>query len=390
VSVLPVRQSVKLRLTRLQSVLGITITAEEVAKLLTQLGFVFNEQDEVFNVQAPSFRFDIEREEDLIEEVARLHGYDKIPAITPVASLGMLDAIERKLDASWLRQIMQSQGYQEVITYSFVESSWEHKLAGNLNPIPLKNPIASNMSVMRSSLWGGLLDTLTYNLNRRQDRALIFELGSSYHRVDDAYQEELLLAGLFYGDVQPEQWAAEKREVDFFDVKATVEVLTQRRVEYRAETHVALHPGQSARLYLDGKAIGWLGKLHPKLQQEHNLTKSAILFELSANALMDAKVPVYKEVSKFLPIRRDIAIVVDESISVQSIVNEVNEAKIPLLQQIQLFDVYQGKGIAENKKSLAFLVLMQDTHKTLVDSEAEDAMAKLLKMLENRFGAQLR
>lgn len=390
VSALPARQSVKLRLARLQSVLGIAISKEEVAKLLTQLGFAFSEQDSVFHVQAPSFRFDIEREEDLIEEVARLHGYDKIPAITPVANLGILEAAEGKLNALWLRQVMQSQGYQEVITYSFVEASWEHELAGNLKPIPLKNPIASNMSVMRSSLWGGLLDTLTYNLNRRQDRALIFELGGSYHHSNVGYQEELLLAGLFYGDIHPEQWAAEKREVDFFDVKATVEMLTQHRVEYRAETHPALHPGQSARLYLNGNAIGWLGKLHPKLQQKYSLAKSAILFELNANAVMDTKVPVYKEVSKFLPVRRDIAIVVDENISAQSIVDEVNQAQIPLLQQIQLFDVYQGKGITENKKSLAFLVLMQDTHKTLVDSEAEDAMAKLLKILENKFSAQLR
>ncbi|HAJ71010.1 MAG TPA: phenylalanine--tRNA ligase subunit beta [Methylophilaceae bacterium] len=390
VNTLPVRQQVKLRYARLLSVLGIEIPKATVGQLLTQLGFAYTESASVFSVQAPSYRFDIAREEDLIEEIARLHGYDKIPAITPHAELPMLASTEAQFSINWLRQVMQMQGYQEVVTYSFVDASWERDLLANPTPIALKNPIASNMSVMRSSLWGGLLDTLSYNLNRKQERAMLFELGSTYHLVDGRYHEESRVSGLFYGDYAPEQWATEKREVDFFDVKATVALLARHQAEFRQEAHPALHPGQTARIYLRGKAIGWLGKLHPKWQQHYDLTKSTFLFELNVKDLLDSHVPVYQEVSKFLPVRRDIAIVVDEKIPVQAILDAVDQAQIPLLQQIQLFDVYQGKGITENKKSLAFLVLMQDTHKTLVDIEAEEAMAKLLKLLENKFDAQLR
>lgn len=261
---------------------------------------------------------------------------------------------------------------------------------GNANPIKLKNPIASNLSVMRSGLWGGLLDALTYNLNRKQERAMLFEMGASYFADKQSYGEQTQISGLAYGEFQPEQWGDKARDVDFFDVKAIVDSLTHNQAKYRAEVHPALHPGQSAQVYLHGKPIGWLGKLHPKWQQHYSLPKNTVLFELAVASLMQTKVAQYQEVSKFLPVRRDIAVVVDADLPVQTIVNAVYEAKIPLLHQIQLFDVYQGKGIAENKKSLAFLVLMQDTHKTLLDTEAEVAMAELLKLLEKQFGASLR
>ncbi len=269
---------------------------------------------------------------------------------------------------------------------------------GNDNPIALKNPIASNLSVMRSGLWGGLLDALTYNLNRKQERAMLFEMGSSYHYkesaktsyIETAYIETPKLAGLFYAACSPEQWASDTKEVDFYDVKAHVDALTKHQAEYKAETHVALHPGQSARVYLQGKAIGWLGKLHPKWQQQYSLSKNTFLFELETAPLLVSELVSYQEVSKFLPVRRDIAVLVDANVPVQAIVNAVNKAKINLLQELQLFDVYQGKGIAENKKSLAFLVLMQDTHKTLLDIEADKVIAELLKLLQNNFGASLR
>lgn len=387
---LPKRHQVQLRYARLQSVLGIDVPYDVVGQLLTQLGFTYTDHQQVFLVQAPSYRFDIAREEDLIEEIARLYGYDKIPAITPHANLAMLEESEQKIHVTRLRDVLRMQGYQEVITYSFVDESWERDLVGNTEPIRLKNPIASNLSVMRSNLWGGLLDTLSYNLNRKQERALLFEMGSSYHVEQAKYVEEQKVAGLFYGDFQPEQWAVDKRDVDFYDVKSIVDVLTQHQAEYRPESHAALHPGQSARIYIHGKAQGWLGKLHPKWQQHYNLAKSTFLFELNTPALLASKVPYYQEVSKFLGVRRDIAVIVDVNVQVQSIIQAVKHANIPLLQHIQLFDVYQGKGIAENKKSLAFLVLIQDTHKTLVDIEAEAAMAQLLKILENQFGAELR
>ncbi len=390
VTAFPVRNIINLRHKRLLSVLGITIPQKTVGTLLAQLGFEYSETADGFVVQAPSYRFDIAREEDLIEEVARLHGYDKIPAIAPEAALNMLPAPEASWSKASVAVTLQSQGYQEVVTYSFVDESWERDLMGNTAPIALKNPIASNMSVMRSSLWGGLLDALTYNLNRKQERAMLFEIGASYFADKKGYKEEAQVSGLCYGTFQPEQWSSAVRDVDFYDVKASVDSLTRNQAEYRQEAHPALHPGQSARVYLDNKSIGWLGKLHPKWQQQYSLSKNTVLFELALAPLMQTQLAKYQEVPKFLPVRRDIAVVVDANLPAQAIVDAVNSAKISLVQQIQLFDIYQGKGIAENKKSLAFLVLMQDTHKTLLDIEAETAMAELLKLLENQFGASLR
>ncbi len=398
VAVLPERKEVILRYSRVRSVLGIDISKEATGRLLTQLGFAFTESDDRFVVQAPTYRFDIEREADLIEEVARLHGYDKIPAIAPVANLNMLPLPAATLSMNWLKDSMQSQGYQEVVTYSFVEESRERDLLANATPIILKNPIASNLSAMRSGLWGGLLDVLTYNLNRKQERAMVFEVGSTFHHADkeqtnsgdNAYREEIHVAGLCYGAAMPEQWSEAARDFDFYDVKAMVETVTHGQAEYRQETHPALHPGQSARVYLQGKAIGWIGKLHPKWQQKYDLPKSAILFELEAGLLLSTALPAYEEVSKFIAVRRDIAVVVDGGVEVGTMVDAVIAAKIPLLQKIQLFDVYQGEGVEDGKKSLAFLILIQDTHKTMVDSEADAAMAELLDLLENKFGAQLR
>ncbi len=404
VNQLPVRKPVNLRYARLISVLGIAITKAQVANILNRMaieghlklpiGFHFTEQNDVFSVTPPSYRFDITREEDLIEEIARLHGYDKIPAIAPQAALNMLPAPEAALNLAWARDVLVNQGYQEIITYSFVDESWEKDLLGNANPIKLKNPIASNMSVMRSGLWGGLLDTLTYNLNRKQERAMLFEIGASYHQDKQNYSEQTRVAGLFYGAFQPEQWGAATKDVDFYDVKAHIDALTHNQVEYRAEAgstiHSALHPGQTARVYLHGKPIGWIGKLHPKWQQHYSLAKSSFLFELETAPLLASSLAKYTEVPKFLPIRRDIAVIVDVDLPIQAIVNAVNKADIPLVHQIQLFDIYQGKGIPENKKSLAFLILMQDTNKTLLDSEAETTMIELLKLLEDKFGATLR
>ncbi len=390
VTAFPARNTVNLRYARLLSVLGITIPQKTVGTLLTQLGFEFSEKDGAFAVKAPSYRFDIAREEDLIEEIARLHGYDKIPAIKPIANLSILNAPEASWNKASMAGVLRDFGYQEVVTYSFVDESWERDLMGNANPIKLKNPISSNLSVMRSGLWAGLLDSLTYNLNRKQERAMLFEIGASYFADKESYKEEMQISGLCYGAFQPEQWGTVARDVDFYDVKAIVDALTNSQAEYRQEAHSALHPGQSARVYLHNKSIGWLGKLHPKWQQQYSLPKNAVLFELQIERLLQSKVPKYQEVPKFLPVRRDIAVLVDAELPVQAIVNAVNSARIPLVQQIQLFDIYQGKGIAENKKSLAFLVLMQDTHKTLLDIEAETAIAELLKLLQNQFGASLR
>ena len=400
ISALPNRNPVKLRLARLVSVLGIPFTQDKVAQLLTQLGFSFTTADDVFIITPPSFRFDIAIEEDLIEEIARLHGYDHIPATPPVAALTMLEAPEAKSPLNKLRDCLVSSGYQEVVNYSFVDESWERDLLGNANPIKLKNPIASNLSVMRTSLWGGLLDTLVYNLNRKQDRAMLFEVGAAYFQKNSqdsslAFVESTYISGLAYGSAKPEQWSADASDVDFFEVKAHVDALlgganAHKQVTYEKAEHVTLHPGQTARILLNGVAVGWLGKLHPKWQQHYSLSKSTFLFELQADAVLNRQIPSYQEVSKLLPVRRDLAVVVDADVAVNALLSAVKKANIALVLDVALFDLYQGQGIAENKKSLALSVLMHDTQKTLTDADADAAIANVLQLLQDNFGATLR
>lgn len=390
VGTLPARQQVRLRHAYLCSVLGIDISLARVGQLLTQLGFVYDEQQGVFDVSAPTFRFDIAREEDLIEEIARLHGYDHLPALTPVAAQGMLPAAEAQRSRFDVCDAMVQQGYQEVVTYSFVDAQWEQRLYANHQPITLKNPIASNLSVMRSGLWGGLLDALDYNLKRQQSRAMLFELGTRFANTTDGFVETLTLSGLVYGSVQPEQWGAPARSFDFYDVKAHIEALFSAPLRYVAAQHPALHPGQSAQIYLGEQAIGWLGKLHPQWQQQGGLTDACYLFELDAAAAQQCHVPAYSEVSKFLPVRRDLAVVVDQDVTAAAMIDAIMQANIPSLQSVKLFDVYQGKGVPENKKSLAFLVLMQDTCKTMVDEEVDTIVSRILTIWTDTFAATLR
>ena len=387
---LPERKPVRLRLARLVAVLGIPLTESQVVQLLDRFGFDYHHADGSFHVVPPSYRFDIEIEEDLIEEVARLHGYEKIPATPPTADLLMLPAPGNGLSSAWLRDAMAASGYQEIVGYSFVDQAWERDLLDNQQPVTLKNPIASNMSVMRSSLWGGLIDTLVYNLNRKQERIRLFEVGATYAAGSTGFDETVHISGLAYGDVAPEQWGVPAREVDFFDVKAEVDLLTNGRAEYRTAVHPALHPGQSAQVLLDGRAIGWLGKLHPKWQQSYGLPRGVVLFELDVEPLLMRSMPQYTEVPKFPPVRRDLAVLVDEKVAADALLNSMRQAGIPRVEAIKLFDIYRGNGVPQGKKSLAFLVLMQDTQKTLTDREADEVVTKLLDIIVRQHGAALR
>lgn len=390
IGTLPTRQPVILRMNRLQSVLGISFESAVVADLLRRLGFVFQQENDVFHVTPPSYRFDIAIEEDLIEEIARLHGYHHLPAILPESISVMLPDNETKLHQNKIRDALTAAGYQEIVTYSFVDTSWEQELVGNAHPIALKNPIASNLSVMRTSLWGGLLETLTYNLNRQQIRAMLFEIGTSYHPYEQGFVEKVLVSGLFHGTYLPEQWGQTEREVDFYDMKMVVDSLAPGAIEYQPAIHAALHPGQSAQLMLSGQVIGWLGKLHPKWQQHYGLNKATFLFELALEPLLAKTLPEYTELAKTLPVRRDLAVLVEANQPVQPMLDAVHHAKFALIKEIKLFDVYQGKGIENNQKSLAFLVLMQDTHKTLQDIEVDHAMSQVVALFKNKFNAVLR
>ncbi len=387
---LPVRHSVKLRTSRVLRVLGVVLKTEEIAQILSRLGMTYQQNGEEFTVTPPSYRFDISIEEDLIEEVARVHGYENIQPAPIQARMSILELVGAERPLAKLRQIMVLRDYQETINYAFVESDWERDLCANNTPIALKNPIACQMSVMRSSLLGGLLAALRSNLARKQPRVRLFEIGGCFAVEAGSFNQDERLAGLAYGGAISEQWGAPARVVDFYDVKGDVEALfAPRRLSFQSAPYPASHPGRSARILLDGRAIGWIGELHPKWQQQYDLPQSVVWFEVELSALMQDSVPKPSNISRFPPVRRDVAVLVDENVTVQSLLDSMQAENAPNVVDVALFDVYRGKGMEQSKKSLAFRVLLQDTQKTLTDNEIEENMARLVAALL-RQGATLR
>ena len=396
---LPSRQPVRLRTTRAEKVLGLTLGAERIAALFAGLGLSFARQGDDFLVTPPSWRFDMEIEEDLIEEIARLHGYDNIPAPAPRGRMKMMPQLEGQRPAQRIRQMLADRGYQEVVNFAFVETAWEADFAGKSEEgelIRLANPIASQMAVMRSTLIGGLVANLVTNLRRKQSRVRLFELGRCFGRDAQGapvagFSQPWRLAGLAYGGALPEGWAAGARKVDFFDLKGDLgALLTPAELRWEKTAHPALHPGRAARVLLAGREIGMLGELHPQWTQKYELPQAPVVFELDFAALEMAQTPVFAEVSKFQPVIRDLAVVVDHDLPLQALLDGLQKGKPELVRDVQLFDLYAGKGVLENKKSLAFRIVMQDTQRTLLDSEVDAAMQQLVSCLERAFGAQLR
>jgi phenylalanyl-tRNA synthetase beta chain len=387
---LPTRNPVKLRTSRVLRVLGVALKADEIAQILSRLGMVFQQKGEEFSVTPPSYRFDIAIEEDLIEEVARVYGYEKIQPAPIQARMSILPLVEAQRPLAKLRRSMVLRDYQETINYAFVDADWERDLCANTTPISLKNPIASQMSVMRSSLLGGLLAALRTNLARKQPRVRLFEIGGCFAAEAGNYKQNERLAGLAYAGALSEQWGSSARAVDFYDVKGDVEALfAPRSLSFQAALHPASHPGRSARILLDGRAIGWIGELHPQRQQQYDLPQAVVWFEIELAALTQDSVPKLVEISRFPPVRRDVAVLVDENVTVQSLLDAMQAEKAPNVVELALFDVYRGKGMEQSKKSLAFRVLLQDTQKTLTENEIEENVARLVAALQ-RQGAQLR
>ncbi|MDO8927017.1 MAG: phenylalanine--tRNA ligase subunit beta [Sideroxyarcus sp.] len=387
---LPARPPVRLRASRVLRVLGVALKAEEIAQILSRLGMQFQQKGEEFSATPPSYRFDIAIEEDLIEEVARVYGYENIQPAPIQARMSILPLVEAERPQAKLRQSMVLRDYQETINYAFVEAEWERDLRANAAPIALKNPIASQMSVMRSSLLGGLLSALRTNLARKQPRVRLFEIGGCFAAEAGTYTQNERLAGLAYGGASSEQWGSPARTVDFYDVKGDIEALfAPRSLSFQAAPYPASHPGRSARILLDGRAIGWMGELHPQWQQQYDLPQAVVWFEVELAALTQIGVPRLADISKFPPVRRDIAVLVDENVTVQSLLEAMLAAKAPNVVELALFDVYRGKGMEQGKKSLAFRVLLQDTQKTLTDSEIEENTSCLVAALQGQ-GAQLR
>jgi phenylalanyl-tRNA synthetase beta chain len=382
---------VHVRAERIARLLGVRIPADTVVEIFRRLQFKPKRKGADFSCTPPSFRFDLALEEDFVEEVARLYGYDKIPSAPPVQPQTMLPARDNVRPAVDIAARLVDRDYQEVITFSFVSSDWERALGIEADPIHVENPIAANLDVMRSSLLGGLLDTLRTNANRKQERVRIFEIGRCFLRGDEHYVQPLRVAGLACGPALPEQWGTAKRAVDFFDIKGDAEALAMPlALKTEAAPHPALHPGRSAKVLVDGKSAGWLGEVHPRLVRAFELPQAPVVFELDLERLSRRPTPTARAVSKLPVVRRDLAVVIDESVPAQAVLDALSAAKAPSVDRLALFDVYRGPGVGAGKKSLAILVLMQDTARTLTDAEIDAAVASLLRVIQDRFGGALR
>ncbi|MGV2289230.1 phenylalanine--tRNA ligase subunit beta [Trinickia sp. YCB016] len=405
----PQRAPVKMRVSRANRIIGVQIGADEIAQIFTRLGLQFERDGDTFAVTPPPYRFDIEIEEDLIEEVARIYGFEKIPARPPVAASEMRATNETQRSIHTIRHELAARDYAETVNFSFVDAEWEQDFAGNDNPVRLLNPIASQLSVMRTTLFGSLINVLRHNLNRRAERIRVFEAGRVFLHDPSLKAGELAVEGyaqpkrfgaLAYGPVVEEQWGESSRAVDFFDVKGDIEALLAPRVaRFVKAEHPALHPGRSARIELDGRAVGWVGELHPRWMQKYDLPNAPILFEIDADALIARSLPTPGEVSKFPPVRRDIAVVVDQKIEVQALLDEMQNAlsedACKSVQRVALFDEFRAKsntsgGLGAHEKSLAFRVTLQDTAGTLQDETVDLAVKTLVDRLARVYGARLR
>ena len=393
---LPRHDAVKLRSQRVTKVLGITLTPARIAELLGGLGLQCQAEGDDYLITPPSHRFDIAIEEDLIEEVGRLYGYDNIVARPPKALMEMLPLPEDRRGPMALRRRVAALGYQETINFSFVEAAWERDFCGNEKPVVLANPIASQMGVMRTSLIGGLVNVLVTNRKRQQDRVKVFEIGRVFHadvqgQPVAGYHQPQRLAVLAAGPVVPEQWGSETRKVDYYDLKADVESLfSGQSLRFEKLEHPALHPGRAAKVLLDGREVGFLGELHPRWVQQYDLGTAPVVFELDLAVLLVQPFPTYREVSRFPAVTRDLALIVAQDTPWQALKQSLQQAAPAIVRDIELFDLYQGKGVAEGRKSLAFRVVMQDTQKTLEDVEVDAAIAALVTAAEKAYAAELR
>ena len=400
---LPAPQPVTLRVARASKVIGMPVTQSQCAEVFRRLGLPFAEGDGTLKVTPPSWRFDLAIEEDLIEEVARVLGYDHLPSTPPLAPVVAHVKPERTRSAHRLRHLLAALDYQETICFSFVEERWEHELAGNTDPIRVLNPIAAPLAVMRSSLIGSLVQVLRHNLARKTARVRVFEIGRVFMKDASVTDGDITVAGvhqpmrvaaLAYGAADDLQWGARERAVDFFDVKGDVEALfAPRRPRFVAAAHPALHPGRSARIEVDGEAVGWVGELHPKWRQGYDLPHAPVLFEVELAALTTREVPQFEPLPRQQPVWRDLALVVADGVSHDALLAAIG-AGDGLLRSACLFDIYKPgqpvAGIGAQERSLAVRLELLDDHATLTDERIDEAVAQVLARLQRQLGARLR
>ncbi|WP_110665083.1 phenylalanine--tRNA ligase subunit beta [Salinicola halophilus] len=387
--------SIHLRRERLDACLGVTLPAEEIEDILARLGMSVTVSDAGWRVQAPSWRFDIAIEEDLIEELARIHGYNRLPVRRPQARPALAPDEEATQPLARLRRHLVSRGYQEAITYSFVSPDLQAMIEPAAVSPTLANPISSDMSVMRHSLFPGLLKALMHNLNRQQSRIRLFESGLVFRGSLNDLEQPAMVGGVICGARDVEGWNARREAFDFFDIKGDVESLIalsgeSSRWRFVPEVHPALHPGRCARLYRDERPVGWIGALHPTHQSQLGIKPEVYLFEIEQDSLVAGRVAEFSPLSRFPEVRRDLAFVVDETTSVGSLLEAIREQAGEWLTQAQLFDVYQGKGVEPGYKSLALGLTWQHPSRTLNDEEINQLIAAVVERAQTRFDAVLR
>lgn len=392
---LPVSKAVLLRSQRIERMLGVAINFNEIDSILAGLGMRTERVPDGWLVTPPSYRFDINIEVDLIEEIGRIYGYDNIPnQLAPVYPC-MLPDSDSKSEKNRLANILVDRGYQEVINYSFVEPQLQALFAPNLEPLALQNPLSLELSVMRTTQLIGLVKSLMFNRNRQQTRVRIFETGLNFVSTPDELTQERLISGLVSGPVAPEQPFLQSSAADFFDIKADVEALLQLtgnrdQFQFVSGTHQAMHPGQCAEIKMGGKLVGHVGRLHPQIESQLNLGSAVYVFELKLDDLMDRAIPEFRECSKFPHNRRDIAVVVDKSIPAGNVVNRIQEMAGPSLQSVVVFDVYEGEGVENGKKSLALGLTLSDSSRTLTDENIDKIINNVILDLAEMYQARLR
>ncbi|GAB7529045.1 phenylalanine--tRNA ligase subunit beta [Pseudomonas sp. 3A(2025)] len=393
---LPSIAPITLRANRIEQMLGLVIEDAEVERLLTGLELTTTRQaDGEWRVEVPSHRFDISLEIDLIEELARLYGYNRLPVRYPQARLAPQAKAEARGDLPELRRLLVARGYQEAITYSFIDPKWFELFNPGAQPLLLANPISNDMAAMRSSLWPGLVKALQHNLNRQQDRVRLFESGLRFVGQLEGLKQEPMLAGVVCGSRLPEGWAQGRDAVDFFDVKADVEAVLGFAgaldvFTFKPGKHPALHPGQTALIERDGREVGYLGAIHPELAKNLGLDRPVFVFELILAEVAEGRLPKFHELSRFPEVRRDLALLADRDVAASAVLDVIRENAGEWLTDLRLFDVYQGKGIDPHRKSLAVGLTWQHPSRTLNDDEVNATTLAILTSLEERLNTTLR
>ncbi len=392
---LPQRKAINLRQQRVNKVLGMDIAAETIVDIFERLGMQIEATaDAQWQVTPPGFRFDMAIEEDLIEEVARIFGYNNIQGKKPMAALAMFPVPENRIKVSTFKQVMTHRDFQEVITYSFVDKKLEKLINPELEALPLLNPISSDLAVMRTSLWQGLLSTLAFNQRHQQSRIRLFESGLRFVPTEDELQQEAVIAGVILGEKLP-QPLYDGHKVDFFDLKGDVEALLSQTLQsehytFVQDEHPALHPGQSARIELDDEAVGWIGAAHPEVLNAFSIKGAAFMFELKLSAISTRKLPKLQQWSKFPSSARDISIVIDENVTISKLLEVVQASEVKTLKNARIFDIYRGKGVDSGRKSVALDLIFSDSSRTLNDDEVNAEMETIISTLKSQLNATLR